>query len=229
MKIIIPTCDKYLKVLEAKKYTMDMFGGQNLDVTILGFKEPNFNIGNWKFVSLGEDTGPQSFSDDIYKFFKDFKDEYFIYGNDDTVILDKINIDLIDKFKKIMDNDNNVVKIIMSPAAKRHYNGGIYNGDDNLLICKQSADYRLSLSYSMWRTSYFIKHLQNGLSPWEFELRDVAKNDGKIILGTSNNHVMDLGHIYRVGGKLRPTWYISEETGVSLSDLDIKYLSNIIK
>lgn len=226
MKIIIPTCDKYLKILEAKKYTMDKFGGKDLEVVVLGFKEPKFDMGSWEFISLGKDTGPQSFSSDIYNFFKDFKDDYFIYGNDDSVILSEMNIDLIDEFKKIMDENEEVVKIIMSPAAKRNFTGNKFS--ENLIESKQSSDFRLSLHYSMWRTSYFMKYFEKGLSPWQWELRDVAKNDGKIILGTTNKHVMDLGHIYRMGGKLRPTWYISEETNLQLSKEDVEYLSKII-
>lgn len=227
MKIIIPTCDNYLKLIEAQKYTMDKFGGKDLDVTVLGFKEPQFDMGSWKFVSLGTDTGPQSYSSDIYKFFKDFKDEYFIYGNDDCVIMDEMNVDMIDHFKKIMDENEDVVKICMTPSARNYFKGNWYG--DNLVEARQDADYRLSLHYSMWRTSYFMKHLQHGLSPWQWELRDVAKNDGKILLGTLDKHVLDLGHLYRIGGKLRPTWYISEETGITLPKEEIEYLEKIIK
>jgi len=226
MRIIIPTCDNYLKLIEANKYTMDKFGGKDLDVTVLGFKEPKFDMGSWKFVSLGADTGPKSYSNDIYKFFKDFKDEYFIYGNDDCVIVDEMNVDLIDEYKNLMDENPDVVKIIMSPAAKRNFKGGWFG--NNLVESKQDADYRLSLHYSMWRTSYFMKYFQQGLSPWQWEMRDIAKNDGKIILGTIDKHVMDLGHLYRIGGKLRPTWYISEETGIKLSDEDIKHITPMI-
>ena len=60
-------------------------------------------------------------------------------------------------------------------------------------------------------------------------MRGNAKNDGKIILGTIDKHVMDLGHLYRIGGKLRKTWYISEETGVTLPKEEIEYLEKIIK
>lgn len=227
MKIIIPTCDKYLKLIQANKYTMDKFGGKDLDVTVLGFKEPTFDMGSWKFISLGTDTGPQSFTNDIYKFFKDFKDEYFIYGSDDVVVLDEINLDLIDEFKTIMDEDEDVVNIKMTPYCKDYYTGGNYT--DNLIKTRQNADYRLSISYGMWRTSYFMKHFELGLSPWQWELRDKAKNDGKIILGTAHTHAMDLGHLYRIGGKLRPTWYISEPTGVQLPKEDIDILKPIIE
>ena len=50
MRIIIPTCDKYLKLIEANKYTMDKFGGKDLDVTVLVFKEHTFDMGSWKFI-----------------------------------------------------------------------------------------------------------------------------------------------------------------------------------
>jgi len=50
MRIIISTCDKYINVLEAVKYTMDKFGA-DLDVTVLGFKPPDFDMGHWEFFS----------------------------------------------------------------------------------------------------------------------------------------------------------------------------------
>ena len=81
MKILIPTCDRYRNVLEANKYSTDRFGGSELDVTVLGFKKPDFDMGNWKFVSLGNDMGAKYFTNPLISFFQDFTDEYFIYGS----------------------------------------------------------------------------------------------------------------------------------------------------
>lgn len=226
MKIIIPTCDNYLKLIQANKWTMDKFGGKNLDVTVLGYKQPEFDMGSWKYISLGVDTGAQSFTSDIWNFFKDFDDEYFIYGSDDVVILDDINVEMIDEFKTIMDENEDVVKIGMTPYQKKNFKGEMFA--PNLIQTRQDAEYRLSISYGAWRTSYFKRYFQMGLSPWQWELRDIAKNDGKIILGTVEKHVIDPGHIYLRGGILRPDWYKSENTNKRLSDEDIKKLTPII-
>jgi len=231
MKIIIPTCDKYRNILEANKYTMDKFGGSNLDITILGYKKPEFDMGNWKFFCLGNDNGADNFTNDIYNFFKDFKDEYFIYGNDDIVAVDELNIEMINEFKKLMDNDDKVVKICLTSAAPSVYGNDIYkNGNDyNFIKLPNNGEYRLSLHYGVWRTSYFMKYFELGISPWEWELRDVAKNDGAIILGTDKKHVLDFGHILRRGGMITETWYKSLYTNKQLNDDDIQYVKKIIE
>ena len=116
----------------------------------------------------------------------------------------------------------------LTPYPNTHFHGEQF--DDNLVQARQDAEYRLSLSYGIWRTSYFMRYFQLGLSPWEWELRhDIARNDGKIILGTTHKHVMDVGHLYRIGGNLRPTWYISETTGIQLSKEEIEYLKPMIE
>ena len=161
MRIIIPTCDKYIDVLEAEKYTIDKFGGSDLDVTLLGFKKPTFDLGKWKFVSLGEDTGPQNLSHDLWKFFEDFEDEFFIYGNDDIVIVDELDLDLLKEMEGMMRENPNIMKICITSAPKNHYgNYGVFKdkGDYRYMEVPQNADYRLSLNASMWRTSYFKKY-----------------------------------------------------------------------
>ena len=95
MRMIIPTCDKYINILEAGKYCLDKFGGKDFDVTLLGFVEPEFDIGSWKFQSLGVDRGPTHLTSDLWKFFKDFDDECFILNVDDGVQLDDINFGLL--------------------------------------------------------------------------------------------------------------------------------------
>jgi len=68
MKIIITTYDGHRNILEANKYMMDKFGGSELDVTVLGFKKPDFDMGLWKFISMGKYITPQTFSNDIKSF-----------------------------------------------------------------------------------------------------------------------------------------------------------------
>jgi len=233
MKMIIPTCDKYINVLEASKYTFDKYGGKNLDVTILGFKEPDFDLGSWKFVSLGTDTGPQNLSHDLWKFFKDFDDEYFIFGNDDIVAVDNLDMNLLDDMEKMMKSNPNIMKInITSAAASIYINYDIFkdNGDFQYRIVAQDASYRLSLNCGIWRTSYFKKYCQLGAGHWVWETRDVAKNDGAILLGTTGRHVLDFGHIFRYGNMtIGEDWYKSEYTGKALSSEDMEYSKKIIE
>jgi hypothetical protein len=232
MKIIIPTCDKYRNIIEANKYTMDKFGGSNLDVTVLGYKKPDFDMGSWKFISLGEDSGAKNFTNDIWKFFENFDDEFFIYGNDDIIAVGNLDLELLTDMENTMKNNPNVVKICLTSAAINHYiNYNVFENKKDFVYKEvpQNADYRLSLHYSMWRTSYFKKHCSLGISPWEFELRSITKNDGAILLGTIGRYFLDFGHIFRKDIGLSNNWYKSEYTGNVLSNEDFKYIESVIQ
>ncbi len=233
MKMIIPTCDKYVNVLEASKYTFDKYGGKDFDVTILGFKEPNFDIGSWKFLSLGIDTGPQNLSHDLWKFFEDFEDELFIFHGDDGVMLNHIDLGLLQDMEDLMKKNPDIMKInITSAAGPTYMKYPVFEdrGDFQYRVVPQDAEYRLSLNPSIWRTSYFKKYCKLGAGHWEWETRSVAKNDGAILLGTTGRHVLDVGHLFRYGNMtLSRYWYISEYTGKQLSDEDMAFTKKIIE
>jgi len=231
IKIIIPTCDKYRNILEANKYTLDKSDGAALDVTVLGYKKPDFDMGSWKFVSLGNDTGPQNFSNDIISFFQDFTDEYFIYGNDDCVITNKFNndflIEIIETVKKIP----NFGRMWLTKTPSAFYGGSsaIKNfGTYHIAEINQWAEYRLSLQYSLWKTSYFKKYLIPDISPWQWETRDIAKYDGAAILLPVNNFVVSAGHVMK-GGNFLNNWHKSIYGEAELNSEDIVTVENIFK
>jgi hypothetical protein len=131
-----------------------------------------------------------------------------------------------------MRNNRNVVKICLTSAAIKHYiNYNVFENkkDFQYKELPQDVDYRLSLHYSMWRTSYFKKHFSLGISPWEFEMRSDSKNDGYTLLGTIGRHFLDFGHLFRKDVGLVGDWYRSEYTGNKLSNEDIKYVETIIQ
>lgn len=231
MRIIITTYDGHRNILEANKYTMDKFGGSDLDVTILGFKKPDFNMGSWKFVSMGNYISANNFSNDIMPFFNDFNDEYFILGNDDIVLTNKFNnkflLEIIETVKKIP----NFGRMWLTQTPLSYYGGGtVIKSFDDYYIAEinQWADYRLSLQYSIWKTSYFKKYLLPNLSPWQWELRDNAKYDGAAILLPINNFVINFGHIMKMGVML-DNWHKSIYGNGELCEDDIKAIKNIFK
>lgn len=234
MRIIMPTCDKYRNIIEANKYTMDKFGGSELDVTVLGYKKPDFDIGKWNFVSLGNDVGANHFTNDIWKFFENFNDEFFIYGNDDVIAVDSLDMNLLLDMEKTIRSNDKITKICVTSAAQKNfgnYDYSIYEdrGDFKYIVLPQNAEYRLSLHYGIWKTSYFKKYFQFNINPWDWELRNIAKNDGAIILGTTGRHFLDFGHILRRGGRLTNNWHFSEYTGKTLSMEDINFVTQVLR
>lgn len=230
MRIIIPTCDKYCNILEAQKYTMDKFGGDNMDVTILGYKKPNFDLGTWKFVSLGEDKGPSNFTNDIIPFFENFNDDYFIYGNDDVVLTNKFNIDILNNITDFVKNEPNFGRIWLTQTPPSAYFGNAKNikdfGNYQIVELDQIANYRLSLQYSIWKTSYFKKYLFKNLNPWEWEVRNDAINDGYSIFIIINNFVISIGHVMRKN-EFQQNWYNSIYNDGTLNNDDINNIRNI--
>lgn len=231
MRIIIPTCDKYRNILEANKFTMDKFGGADFDVTVLGFKKPDFDMGSWKFISLGEDTGAKNFTNDIKSFFDNFEDEYFIYGNDDCVFTNEINVKFLNEIIETVKEIPNFGRMWLTQTAAAYYGGGscIKNfGSYHIAEINQFAEYRLSLQYSIWKTSYFKKYLIHNLSPWEWETRGTAKYDNANILLPVHNFVISVGHVMKRGGFLN-NWYNSIYNDGRLNDDDIKLIEIIFK
>lgn len=232
MRILIPTCDKYRNLLEANKYSMDRFGGSNLDVTILGFKQPDFDLGNWKFISMGNDMGAKYFTNPLINFFQDFNDEYFIYGHDDVVITSQINHQFLNEIIDTIKNVNNFGRMWLLKAPIDFY--GInkkikdFNGYEILEI-PQTTHYRLSLQLSIWKTSYFKRYLMMNLSPWEWELRNSAINDGYAILIPNNNFVFGVGHLMKQGCFIKKWFEPIFNTPLELNNNDIININNIFR
>lgn len=226
MRIIITTFDGHVNLLEANKYMMDR-RGVNLPVTVLGFRPPDFDMSPWGFISMGEYVSPDRFSDDIKLFFDDFKDEYFILGNDDTLLTNEFNGKLLNEIIETVKTIPNFGRIWLT--------GGIHAGrciadfsNYQLVLLNQMASYRLSLQWSLWKTSYFKKYLVSGLSPWAWELRDTAKNDGAAILSISDNFVVSIGHIMKKGVMLQ-NWHKGIYGDGELNEEDRKHCEEIFK
>jgi hypothetical protein len=214
MKYLIPTCDRYSEILQLHKITMDYFGAENFDVVVLGYTRPNWDMGNWEFFKLMDvDPGPGGFTTGLLNFFNEFDDDYFIYGSDDATVVAPIDLELLDELKLYAKNNENVSKISLNSGYVTDLtpNRGhtLYKnmGDYDLIKMSQTAEYRLGQSCCIWKTSHYKSYLSANLSPWQFELRNNAKNDGTDILGTGRKYVFYFGHIMRRNIGLVPNWW----------------------
>lgn len=236
VKIIIPTCDKYIHLLEGLMYTVNKFLKIDNQFIILGYKSPDFNLSkNWSFYSLGTDTGPKNWSNDLIVFFNEFKDNYFINMIDDTLLTRPSDVSKIELGFNYMLKNKDVKKCFLHGSLST---GEGHFGDIKLTPIlelesifydiNQTANYRSSIQSAIWSTDYFKTLLKPNMTPWDFELQH-SKNDGARILTTLNNHPTMMSHIYRVGNVLIPEWYKSVFEPTQLSDEDIDYLKNLLK
>src|SRR5690606_24184269 len=117
LRIILPTCDKYMYVIEALAYTIEKYWPNHQPITLVGYQKPNFELPNsWDFVSLGDDRGPNRWGADVLDFFGDFDDEYFIYVEDDILVLTDVKVDLMKHMYEMMLNDSSIPKINIAGA-----------------------------------------------------------------------------------------------------------------
>jgi len=231
MRIVISTCDKYINVLEAVKYTMDKFDVSGLDVTVLGFQPPNFDMGSWEFVSLGKDSGVQNFSNDIIPFFEIFNDEYFILITDDYVMTNRFNHKFFAEILEFVKTVPNFGRMWLMKTPGNYYGGAnvVTNfGEYQIAEIHQGGTYRLSLQHSLWKTSYFKKYLVPNLNPWQWETRNSANYDGAAILLPVNNYVFNAGHVM-IKGKVSQNWHKSIYDDAVLNQEDINNITEIFK
>lgn len=237
LKIIIPTCDNYIHLLEGLMYTIRKFWPLKNQFIILGYEKPKFKLDdNWIFVNLGVDKGPSEWSNDLLTYFNHFEDKYFINMIDDTLMTRPSDIDKIERAFNYMQTNESIKKIFL--------HGSLTSGNKSLFgpiklnpvselnmefyEINQVANYRSSLQSSIWSTDYFKKLLKPNMTPWDFELQH-PKNDGAIILTTKENHPTMYSHLYRKGNQLINQWYKSVFEETKLNDDDVLLLKEMLK
>lgn len=238
LKVIIPTCDKYIHIVEALMYSLKKYWSANNEFIILGYSEPDFKLyDNWKFVSMGTDTGAVNWSNDLLKFFDTFEDEYFINMIDDTVMTRLADIYKIETAFKYMMKNKEVKKCFLQGSLSvggKDLLGEIdyfpVNELDNLFYdINQTADYRTSIQSAIWSTKYFLEVLKPNLTPWDFELQHL-KNDGARILTTRSSHPIMFSHLCsKMSSELMPNWTKSMYEDTELPVEDVHTILQILK
>jgi hypothetical protein len=237
LKIIIPACDKYMHAVEGLMYTLTKYFNIDNKIILLGYSEPKFKLNdNWEFISLGVDTGPDNWSNDLLKFFETFKDEYFINMIEDALMTRPADIDKIKMGFNYMLKNKDVKKVFLHgslthQSTSRMLGGTVLTPVDELngefYDVNQTSNYRTSLQSAIWNLDYFLTILKPNQNPWVFELQHI-KNDGARILTTPHNHPIMFSHLY-IRGVLFSQWNksIYEEGG--LSDEETKIIKEMLK
>jgi len=196
MKIIVTTCDKNIHVLRGFAYMFNKHWSSNIDVTVLGYSIPSFDLpNNFKFISLGEQKKyGRDWTSALIPFFKQLPDEYFILLLEDYYIL-HINKSLLYEAEEFM-----AMGIEKIHLTKYNHLGWRISGEEkgvNFNIIKQDATYRLSLQPIFIRRDYFLKYLNPGKNAWEYEGQHF-KNDGAQILAPKQG-IVSFSHILQRG------------------------------
>lgn len=179
MKIIIPTCNQYLFLIENLIFNFKKYWPDHYPVVVLGYSDPKFQLPDkWEFVSLGEQKGPHHWSNDLRKFFGSFGDELFINFIDDTLLTRPVNLEKLHYFLSLMETEN-ISKLFLSKTMTKYESDFIPTKFKGLVELIPQSQYRTSIQPSICRTSFFMECLKPDMNPWQFELQSCGGIDGR--------------------------------------------------
>lgn len=190
IKIYIVACDKYRWLLKPFCYLFNKFWGKDKEVVILGYELPDFDLpDNFTFESMGEDPGPDNWSNGIINYIKNTTDSHFILALDDMALVGDVNFEKLDKLMEYCQNDKvGRICLIRDTVNRTHKLFETIDDDFSIIEATQDVDYRISTCWSIWNKDYFLKNIESNISPWTFEGEASKKAmwDGYHILGTKS-------------------------------------------
>lgn len=200
----------------------------NSEVIVLGYKSPTYESSFIKFQSLGIDTGPNSVCEQLYNYFSNINDKYFIFEVDDKPIINKVNTELINDLINLLNNDSSIGRIGLTfDNTYRKYK--IFNEVKGIkyYINTYGEKHKNSATNSIWRKEYFIKYLKNYNNLWEWEVDNYnyTLNDNYKIIGTIPA-VTDFIHLFQ-RGLLKDDWHTSPHTNNKLDNYDFQKIKKI--
>lgn len=173
----ISTNNKHLHVLQV---FIDLFNKHltsQQELHILGYDHPKYTLpANCKFISMGKQGSVNEWSTDLRKFFLSCNDPFFIYGTEDAFIYEDVNVKFINRLVDFAKTNKGVGRVDLRDAPLHHYKTSLeesyvnsWGSWDLLKLNKPESDCAITCQFSVWNKQYFMRYLQDGLSPWAFE------------------------------------------------------------
>ena len=195
MNIYISTCDSYDRILKPFSYLFNKFWDSSLNVTILGYRKPPFELPeNFKFVSLGkEQISVNHWSTDLHNFFSSIEDEHFIYAVEDLFICDYVDVEAIEKL--IENLDEKTGRIALVNVFEKHCNWNVTNDYGRFKVgTATNSSHKFSTIWSLFNRQWFLKYVlpktqeemdRGEGNPWYTEVNgdNMSTNDGWNVKG----------------------------------------------
>lgn len=176
MKILIPTCNKYIHYVEALQHSVRNTALSKFEFIIIGDQKPKFELDkNWSFVSVGQDEPATRWSTRMRMFLETFPDEEFIYGCDDCAVtfIDEVRLQ---KALMMMNDFHGIGRIALMAEGKKRPIETVIEGQISKF--SNDSDYLLSLGWSIYNKECFLEFCEEGMTPWQFELQSCG-NEAK--------------------------------------------------
>jgi len=204
-------------------------------VRVLGYDLPSYDLpDNFEYISLGHQRGPKFWSDDMKEYFSSCEHECFYLCTEDGFIVGEVDEEILNLALKVsFTNPNKKFSRFNLTADVQSRPRVVITqmNDFKLIKAKQHAQYRQSLSHSIWRRDSLLHKLIPGQSPWDFELdNNRAMNDGLDVYATEDRYAVQCGHGYRRGKKIsnwhENVYYPEFSTYPGLEKEDIDFIEN---
>lgn len=175
MKVIVTTSDNYHHCLPVFFKQYNKYWGDAFE--LVGYKQPEYIPDNCTFVSLGEQHGPEYFSDDMAAYFKD-QPQFFVWLMEDTFIkgFDRGMYKFFQRYASPL-TALTVGRINLTKEGTKQDH---YKTNSHIVTNTPTAKYRLSTQPSIWNRDFLLKYLTPGLTPWKFETQPTV-DDFQII------------------------------------------------
>ena len=189
-------------------YLFNKFWSPNIPVTILGYRTPPFKLyPNFNFISLAsKQESANEWAKHHYDFFDSLNDDHFIWTVEDSYLLRPVNVNIVSSLKAFI-TDPTVGRISLINPIEEHPTSVIKSENDyDIIEATQDADSRIAVVWTIWNRQYALRHLVEGWSPWDVELKgsQLAKNDDWRIIGSQNKHAIDYASPHRKPGRGLP-------------------------
>jgi len=202
IKMYVNTCDATMFFMPIFAYFYEKYWKTNTQVKVLGFSEPTYNLPKrFEYISLSDKQlgGVNNWSTYLYDYFNNIPDDIILWGIDDHLIVDFVDIELYEKLVEKITLDNSIGRISLIGNIERRQHDVLESHNTyDLIQQKKYTPYLIDCQFSLWRKEFLLKHLVKNWTPWQFELQgsDLASDSNFKVLGTSRRHC-----IQKVEGK----------------------------
>lgn len=190
------TCKGREQALSISLYLLEKYL-PNYNITVLGYGDcdkSKIRLGsNSSFIVMDsiQRGAVTSWATYLKNYFSDLEDEVILRVMDDHFISDIPNSNIYDYLEKLMYEDSSIGRIDLTRGAglRKHK---VLDDQGSFRIVETTPDqdiYRITTQFSFWRTKYLLNFLNEGWTPWDFELKGspLSKQYSERLLGCSKN------------------------------------------
>jgi len=189
MRVVVPTCDKYLWALRPFAYLFNTYWSEQQPVLIGGYSKPDFDLPpNFEFYQIDSTNyPPKKWSDGLIRLLNNINDDTFVLMLEDYWLNRGVNHQAVQSLGDYAGMHREVLRIDLT--TDRLYAGRMYDvgtwGYLDIIETPPDTPYQWSTQACIVNRKHMLSCLQPGIAPWEFELQgnDLIP-DGLRVLGT---------------------------------------------